>query len=53
MARKMSKAMARKRIDEARAKLLRVMRYADLEPRQSMDLFKLTNDIHRFGNKLK
>jgi hypothetical protein len=53
MGRKMSKAMARKRLDEARAKLLRVMRFADLEARQSMDLFKLSNDILRFSNRLK
>lgn len=53
MAKKMSKAMALRRVDEARSKLLRVMRFADLTPKESTDLFKLSNEIHRFGTKLK
>lgn len=53
MAKKMSRAMARKRIDEARSKLLRVLMAADLPTREDTELFKMTNALHRLSTKLK
>ncbi len=54
MAKKMTRNQAVKRVDEARSKLLRVMREcSDLSPNDSTAVFKLSNDLHRMAVKIK
>jgi hypothetical protein len=51
---KMTKNTAAKRLDEARSKVLLVMRECtDLTPAEATALFKLSNDIFRMRTKVK
>ena len=51
---KMTKNTAAKRLDEARDKLLLVMRQCkDLTPAEATALFKLSNDIFRMRTKVE
>lgn len=51
---KMTKPQAIRRLDEARSKVLNVMRQCkDLSTSDSTALFKLSNDLLRMANKIK
>jgi len=50
---KLTRTQAQKRLDEARDKVLLVMRnYSNLSAKESTDLFKLSNDILRLSTRI-